>query len=95
MSISFVRKGRTGNNLYQYFITRILADIYKLNISCEFRSPVLYFTDHTKYDSMNTQETLVVTDGNIYDVIENHDKYRNRNFLLEGFFQDSVFFNDN
>ena len=95
MSISFRRKGRTGNNLYQYFVTRILADIYKLNSSNEFRSPVLHFTDHTRYDTIINTETLVVTDDNIYDVIENHDKYRNRNFLLEGFFQDSGFFNDN
>ena len=95
MSISFLRKGRTGNNLYQYFVTRILADIYKLNSSNEFRSPVLHFTDHTRYDTIINRETLVVTDDNIYDVIENHDKYRNRNFLLEGFFQDSGFFNDN
>ena len=58
MSINFIKKGRTGNNLFQYFISRILSDKYKLNFETNFFSPVLDFQPletykNNKYENLN------------------------------------------
>jgi len=94
MSIFFNKKGRTGNNLYQYFITRILADMYRLNITSNFRSPVLNFTIHNSYTQL-CNEQIYVNDSNIYDIIQYKNEYKSKNMIVEGFFQDSLFFNTN
>jgi hypothetical protein len=95
MSIQFNQKGRTGNNLYQYFISRILADTYKLNLLHNLNSPVLQFNPVTKYPDKTNLDVIYINDTNIYQAINYNSHFENKNMIVDGFFQDSLFFNSN
>ena len=93
MSIEFVKKGRTGNNLFQYFISRILADKFKLNFKTNFYSPVLDFKPLNTYNT-TSNEIITVNDTNIYQIFNHPENFENKSFIVEGYFQDSLFFNN-
>ena len=92
MSIDFIKKGRTGNNLFQYFISRLLANKFNLNFKSSFFSPVLDFKPLECYNNKYEQE-IFINDTNIYRVFDNPEDFQNKNFCVEGYFQDSLFFN--
>jgi hypothetical protein len=94
MSISINKKGRTGNNLYQYFIALIISDKLKIPISEIMRSPVLEFKQFD-YEKKNLGQSIFINDTNIYDLMENPDRYLNYDIIIDGYFQDSMFFNYN
>ena len=93
MSIEFIKKGRTGNNLFQYFISRFLADQYQLNFKNNFFSPVLDFKPLNIYNN-NYEQTIYINDTNIYRILDTPQDFNNSNLIIDGYFQDSLFFND-
>ena len=85
MSIQFNQKGRTGNNLYQYFISRLSADTYKINLLHNLDSPVLTFNPITKYPEKNHLDIIYINDTNIYQAINYNENYNNKNLVVDGF----------
>ena len=84
MSIDFIKKGRTGNNLFQYFISRILANKFNLDFKCNFFSPVLDFKPLKCYNN-NYEQEIFINDTNIYRVFDNPEDFQNKNFCLDPF----------
>lgn len=93
MSISINKKGRTGNNLFQYFIALIISDKLKIIINDYLESPVLDFK-YKYHETKNVGQSMFINDTNVYDILDNPDRYSNYDLIIEGFFQDSVFFNN-
>lgn len=76
-------QGRFGNNLFQYFIAKILSDKYNQSIYNPLNNTIIETKQHgNKTKFLNS---IRITDDNFIDIED--EKLFNSNIHLEGFFQ--------
>lgn len=92
MLVTYIRAGRLGNNLIQYFVTKIFQHL----LNSRFNTPYTYVFNSP--DTIKKYENHTVIDHTVFDAIiksieepNSLDLLKNRHLIFNGFFQNANF----
>ena len=87
MSIFFIAKVRSGNNLFQYFLLRLLSDKFNLKITQTFNSKLIDLKPNKNNFSKNNflNKTVLINDDNWKQFIDTSKIGIDKSFILNGY----------